>query len=275
MRGVPSRDQLMPVVTVTGDDTRVADYRNLTDMAWRMRVEPELGLFLAEGEKVILRALGAGYQPRSALMTAKWLPGLQDALAGHNIDVMIADQSVLREVVGYRLHRGALAAFRRKPMPTLVDVLAGAETLVVLEDLVDHTNVGLIMRTAAAVGIDAAVVSPRCADPYYRRSVKTSMGAVLSLPWTTASEWPGALTDIAAAGFSLMALTPDVEAVTLGQWRRDGRKVALLLGTEGDGLTPMAMAAATERVRIPMTSRVDSLNVAAAAAIACYAVVGD
>lgn len=264
----------MPVVTVAGDDPRVADYRDLTDMAWRMRMEPEQGLFLAEGEKVILRALAAGYQPRSALMTAKWLPGLRDALADFDIDVMVADEAVLRGVVGYRLHRGALAAFHRKPSLALADVLANAETLVVLEDLVDHTNVGLIMRTAAAVGIDAAVVSPRCADPYYRRSVKTSMGAVLSLPWTTAPAWPDALVDITEAGFILMALTPEPSAVPLGEWRRRGRKVALLLGTEGDGLSQVAMATATERVRIPVTSRVDSLNVAAAAAIACYAVVG-
>jgi len=263
----------MPVIAVAADDPRVADYRDLTDMAWRMRMEPEQGLFLAEGEKVILRALAAGYQPRSALMTEKWLPGLQAALSSFDIDVMVASETVLRGVVGFRLHRGALAAFHRKQAPALADILAQAETLVVLEDLVDHTNVGLIMRTAAAVGIDAAVVSPRCADPYYRRSVKTSMGAVLALPWTTAPTWPGALQEIVEAGFTVMALTPEAGAGDLGQWQRGDRKVALLLGTEGDGLSPAAMAAATAQVRIPVTSRVDSLNVAAAAAIACYEVV--
>ncbi len=262
---------MMRVVEVGADDARAADYRNLTDMAWRMAAEPADGLFLAEGEKVIKRAVAAGYRPRSALMTAKWLPGLTPTLDPFDIDVLVADEAVLREVVGFRLHRGALAAFDRKPDPPLAEILAAAETVVVLEDLVDHTNVGLIMRTAAALGVDAAIVSPRCADPYYRRSVKTSMGAVLSLPWTRAAPWPAALADVRAHGFEVLALTPDPSAVPINEWRRTG-PVALLLGTEGDGLSPAAMAAATTRLRIPVSSRVDSLNVAAAAAVACFAV---
>lgn len=263
----------MRVATVTADDRRVADYRDLTDMGWRTVHEPRAGLFLAEGEKVIQRAVAAGCRPRSALMTAKWLPGLESSLAPFDIDVLVAEEDVLRAVVGFRLHRGALAAFERPQRPSLAQVIGAARTLVVLEDLVDHTNVGLIFRTAAALGVDAAVLSPRCADPLYRRAVKTSMGAVLTLPWTYAQSWPADLARLQEGGFTLAALTPAPEAVDLTDFSRTANdRVALMLGTEGIGLTPAAMGATDLLLRIPVTSRVDSLNVAAAAAIACYAV---
>lgn len=260
------------IVEVNADDPRVDDYRNLTDMGWRLRTEAEHGLFLAEGAKVITRALAAGFRPRSALMAPRWLPGLRHALADHDVDVLLADEDVLRQVVGFRLHRGALAAFERKPRPPLDDVLAQAKRVVVLEALVDHTNVGLVFRTAAALGFDAVVVSPQCADPYYRRSVKTSMGAVLSLPWTVADEWPGALVRLRDVGFVVAALTPADEAVELSDFHPSSQQpVALVVGTEGDGLTRATVERCDVALRIPMTSRVDSLNVAAAAAIACYA----
>lgn len=262
----------MHVVTVTAEDARVAEYRDLTDMQWRMLHEPQVGFFLAEGEKVILRALAHGYQPRSVLTTEKWLPGMASAFAEHDVEILVAPESVLRGIVGFRLHRGALAAFTRAPSPNIVEVLSGARTVVALEGLVDHTNVGLVFRTAAALGIDAVLVSPTCADPYYRRSVKTSMGAVLSLPWTTTTPWPDALHELQHRGFLLAALTPDPTAVDITQWTRPAQPVALLLGTEGDGLSAGALAAVDVSLRIPVTHRVDSLNVAAAAAIACYAI---
>lgn len=262
----------MRVVQVGVSDHRVDDYRNLTDMQWRLRTEVQHGLFLAEGAKVITRALAAGYRPRSALMTPKWLPGLSDALSEHPVDVLIADEDVLREVVGFRLHRGALAAFERRPHPELAAVLSGARRVVVLESLVDHTNVGLVFRTAAALGFDAALVSPQCADPYYRRSVKTSMGAVLTLPWTVAHQWPDDLTLLHDHGFVTAAMTPADNAVALPDLHLDpSQPVALVVGTEGDGLTAAATSRCDVALRIPMSSRVDSLNVAAAAAIACYA----
>lgn len=260
---------------VDADDPRVDDYRNLTDVGWRTKVEPGAGFFLAEGEKVILRALAAGYRPRSALMAEKWLPGLLAPLSAHDITVMVADESVLRSVVGFRLHRGALAAFERAPRPALADITAGARRLLVLEDLVDHTNVGLIIRTAAGFGVDAVLVSPRCADPYYRRSVKTSMGAVLTMPWTIAQPWPETLAVLAGDGFTLLGLTPDPAGIDIRRWSPgQDERLALVLGTEGEGLSPAALAAVDVWLRIPMTSRVDSLNVAAAAAVACYAVTG-
>ena len=262
----------MRVESVSAEDPRVQEYRDLTDMQWRMLHEPQEGFFLAEGEKVILRALANGYQPRSALTTEKWLPGLTAAMAGYDVDVLVADEAVLRGIVGFRLHRGALAAFTRREHNDVTGVLTGARTVVALEGLVDHTNVGLVFRTAAALGIDAVLVSPTCADPYYRRSVKTSMGAVLSLPWATTTAWPEALHDLHDRGFVLAALTPEATAVDISTWSRSGEAVVLLLGTEGDGLTAGALAAVDVHLRIPVTDRVDSLNVAAAAAIACYAI---
>lgn len=262
----------MRVVRVGADDPRAAEYANLTDVGWRQQMEPAGGLFLAEGEKVISRAVVAGCVPRSALLTERWLPGLRPILEPFDIDVMVADEATLRKVVGFRLHRGALAAFSRPPRPSAADVLAGARRVVVLEDLVDHTNVGLIFRTAAALGIDAVLVSPSCADPLYRRSVKTSMAAVLSMPWAVAEPWPQLLGDLRADGWRVAALTPAADAVPLPQFGAAPEdRIALVLGTEGPGLTPVAMRLADLRLRIPVTDRVDSLNVAAAAAIACYA----
>jgi tRNA G18 (ribose-2'-O)-methylase SpoU len=261
----------MRIVEVGREDPRVADYRNLTDVGWRQQMEPEQGFFLAEGEKVVRRAVSAGYLPRSALMTRRWLPGLTEVLAPFDIDVLVADEATLREVVGFRLHRGALAAFARKPVRPSDAVLEGATRIVVLEDLVDHTNVGLIFRTAAALGMDAIVISPSCADPYYRRAVKTSMGAVLELPWTIAPAWPQTLTSLVQDGWQVAALTPAEDAVDLRQWHPDAdARIALALGSEGPGLSAAALAAVAVRLRIPVTGRVDSLNVAAAAAIACY-----
>ncbi len=261
----------MRVVEVGLEDPRVADYRDLTDVQWRQQMEPATGLFLAEGEKVISRALAAGYTPRSALMTPRWLPGLASELDPFDIDVLVADEAVLKGIVGFRLHRGALAAFERRLLPAVADVVGAARRVVLLEDLVDHTNVGLVFRTAAALGIDAILVSPRCADPYYRRSVKTSMGAVLSLPWTVADPWLETLDSMRAAGWELAALTPAADAREIRTLAEESPgRLALLLGTEGPGLTAAAQQRATVRLRIPVTSRVDSLNVAAAAAIACY-----
>ena len=169
----------------------------------------------------------------------------------------------------------ALAAFERTPSRPMAEVIDGATRLVVLEDLVDHTNVGLVMRSAAALGMDGVLISPRCADPYYRRSVKTSMGAALTLPWTRCAPWPQSLAVLVSAGFELLGLTPDSAGTDIRTFHRDeGAKLALLLGTEGAGLSPIALEAVDTWLRIPMAGEIDSLNVAAAAAIACYAVTG-
>jgi len=265
------------IVEITDpEDPRIVDYTGLTDMQLRLRSEPAAGLFMAESRRVIERALTGGCAPRSALMEPKWLAGLSPMLDEYDIDVYLASPDLLRSITGFRLHRGALAAFHRPPRPPLPALLASVNSgsIVVLEDLVDHTNVGLIFRSAVALGAAAVVVSPRCADPWYRRSVKSSMGAVFNVAWTVAPDWPNALETIREAGFTLIGLTPASDAVDLrtfaGPEAQRPARLALLVGTEGTGLSHAAQSALDVRVRIPMHGGVDSLNVAAAAAIACF-----
>ena len=257
-------------------DPRLADFTGLTDVSMRKSREAAHGLFVAEGEKVIRRAAGAGYRVRSILVTPDrlaTLAGLTDACDG---PVYLVPPAVAERVTGYHVHRGALASMARKALPTVAEVLAGCGPqgrVVVLEDLADHGNVGAIFRCAAALGVDAVVLSPRCADPLYRRSVKVSMGAVFAIPYARMTGWYDGLAELRAAGFHLLALTPDQSAPALGELALDGR-VALLLGSEGDGLTFRWLREADQLACIPMSPAatalgVDSLNVVAAAAIAC------
>lgn len=259
-----------------GADPRLADYTDLTDVQLRRRREPAEGLFIAEGEKVIRRAVAAGYPMRSMLLSPRWLEPLRDvveAAAAGGAAVYLAEESVIEQVTGYPVHRGALAAMARLPLPDAGTLLAGADRVAVLENLVDHTNIGAIFRSVAALGMDAVLLSPSCADPLYRRAVKVSMGAVFSVPYARLEPWPAALGVLRAAGLRLLALSPDPAGVALHQLTpADTRRCALLLGSEGPGLSPAALAAADLRVRIPMAAGVDSLNAAAAAAVAAYAV---
>ncbi|MFD9127827.1 TrmH family RNA methyltransferase [Kitasatospora sp. NPDC059571] len=253
-------------------DPRLADYTGLTDVELRRRREPAEGLFIAEGEKVIRRAVDAGYRMRSMLLTPKWLEVMGDVIAAADAPVHVVEPGLAEQVTGYHVHRGALASMERRPLPEAADLLAGARRVAVLEGLVDHTNLGAIFRSAAALGMDAVLLSPDCADPLYRRAVKVSMGAVFAVPYARLDPWPAALDTVRAAGFELLALTPagaDDLAATRPQLIP---RAALMLGAEGDGLTRRALAAADRRVRIPMAHGVDSLNVGAAAAVAFYAV---
>jgi len=260
-------DHLEAVDIRDPEDPRIRDFTALTDVAARSVREPAEGLFIAEGAKVIQRALTAGFRPRAVLTEPKWLPGLAGALVGTGAQVLLASPGTMRAVTGYRVHRGALASFVRPVLPDPGSILAGARFVVVLVDLVDHTNVGAVFRNAAALGADAVLVSPGCADPLYRRAVKVSMGAVLGIPWTRTGQDPLEHLD----GFATIALTPDPDAHDLRQLRLDGRPRAVLLGTEGTGLPDALGVRAELRVRIPMSAGVDSLNVAAASAVALYA----
>jgi tRNA G18 (ribose-2'-O)-methylase SpoU len=252
-------------------DPRLADYARLRDVGLRRSLEAEHGLFIAEGEKVIRRAVAAGYEPRSFLLAERWLDGLRDVVEGTDAPAFVLDETRLEAVAGYPVHRGALASMHRRPLPPVHEVTATARRVLVLEDIVDHTNVGIIFRSAAALGVDAIVLSPRCADPLYRRSVKVSMGAVFALPYARLTDWYGGLAELRAQGFRLLALTPAEDAATFDEGVIDNsRRYALLLGTEGDGLSSHWLAEADQAVRIPMASGIDSLNVAAAAAVACY-----
>ena len=264
-----------PVVVTDPEDPRLGDYLALTDVALRRAREPEEGLFVAEGEKVVRRALAAGYPMRSLLLEDKWVEALADVIEAASAPVYVASRDLLEQVTGYLVHRGALAAMHRLPLPPVSALLAGARRAVVLEDLVDHTNVGSVFRSAAALGVDAVLLTPRCADPLYRRSVKVSMGAVFSVPYARLGGWPEGLEELRGAGLRLLALTPAPDAVALrGLDLAALGRCALLLGSEGPGLSEPALAAADLRVRIPMSPGVDSLNVAAAAAIACYVLTG-
>ncbi len=253
------------------DDPCLADYRDLRDVELRKSLEAEHGLFIAEGEKVVRRAVEAGYEPRSFLMAERWLEGLSDVLATADAPCYVVTEGLAEQVTGFHVHRGALASLHRRPLPSVDDVLDGARTVLVLEDIVDHTNVGAILRSGAALGVDAVLLSPRCADPLYRRSVKVAMGAVFSLPWTRVADWYDALPDLSRRGFTTVAMTLAPDAVPLEDAVRGLDRVALVLGGEGHGLSPRWEQAADRRAIIPMAPGIDSLNVAAATAVACYA----
>ncbi|MFD7611115.1 TrmH family RNA methyltransferase [Streptomyces sp. NPDC059828] len=255
------------------DDPRLRDYTGLTDVELRRRREPAEGLFIAEGEKVIRRAKDAGYEMRSMLLSAKWVDVMRDVIDEIPAPVYAVTPELAERVTGYHVHRGALASMQRKPLPAAEELLRSARRIAVMESVNDHTNTGAIFRSAAALGMDAVLLSPDCADPLYRRSVKVSMGAVFSVPYTRLDHWPKGLEAVREAGFRLLALTPDEKASPIDEaapHRID--RVALMLGAEGDGLSRQALVAADEWVRIPMAHGVDSLNVGAAAAVAFYAV---
>ncbi|MEJ7628273.1 MAG: RNA methyltransferase [Nocardioidaceae bacterium] len=261
----------------SADDPRLGDYLRLRDVQLRRHLEAERGLFIAEGEKVVRRAVEAACRPRSFLMSERWLSGLSDVLeSAPSAPCYVVSADLAEQVTGFHVHRGALASLHRPSQPSVEQVVAAARRIIVLEDVVDHTNVGAILRSAAALGVEGALLSPRCADPLYRRSVKVAMGAVFSLPWTRIPDWYDALPHLAAAGFTTLALTPDADALDLASAvrRHWGDRLALVVGSEGSGLSRRWLAAADVRVRIPMADGIDSLNVAAATAVACYAMSG-
>jgi tRNA G18 (ribose-2'-O)-methylase SpoU len=259
----------VPELITDSDDPRLADYRALTDVDLRTRFEAPHGLFIAEGELVLRRALSAGYRARSILVDAKRVDQIADLEAG---PVYAADRDLLERLTGFHVHRGVLASFHRRPLPAAEDLVRAAHRLVLLEDVNSHTNLGAVFRGAAALGMDAVLLSPSCADPLYRRSVRVSMGQVFAVPYARLEPWPAALsTVVAAAGFTVLALTPAPDAVPIQELTAAQRdRPALLLGAEGSGLSEAAMRAADARVVIPMRRGVDSLNVAAAAAVACW-----
>jgi tRNA G18 (ribose-2'-O)-methylase SpoU len=256
------------------DTDELRDYRDLTDVVLRRLSEPAGGLYIAESSKVIERALLAGHRPRSVLTIEKYLPEIEALFAKHDDDlpVYVGSAELLETLTGFNLHRGALASMHRPELESVEAIVRGASRIIVLEDIVDHTNVGAIFRSVAGLGADAVLVTPRCADPLYRRSVRVSMGTVLQIPWTRLPEWPAGALILRDLGFTLAALALSPEAVTLDEYAANPpAKIALVVGTEGDGLSRAALAAADTVVTIPMMHGVDSLNVASASAVALYA----
>jgi len=261
-------------------DERVRDYFGLTDVALRTKVEPERGLYLAESEKVIRRALAAGHRPRSFLMAKRWLTDLADLVGqaeSEGVPVYVAHARVIKAMTGFHLHRGALASMHRPPLvaPALLlrnALLQNASRVVILEDIVDHTNLGAVFRSAAALGVDAVLITPRCADPLYRRAVRVSMGTVFQVPWTRIEPWPAGLRLLRDLGFTIAAFALGDGAVNLDDFASDQpQRLAMIFGTEGDGLSRLVVKGSDVVVKIPMAGGVDSLNVAAASAVALWA----
>lgn len=275
------------------EDPRLTDYTRLKDVKLRSRIEPERGLYMAESATVIERAIAAGHRPRSFLVSARWLPTLRPLIAaatgsveGGEVPVFVAPEEVLERMTGFHLHRGALAAMQRPELPSVMQLLTSAQPpqptrrIVVLENLVDHTNVGAAFRSAAALGIDAVLVTPSCADPLYRRSVRVSMGTVFQVPWTRLDSWPGDIALLRDAGFTVASLALCEDSMSLDDFaslpalRGPDARLAIVMGTEGDGLGKRTIAASDYTVKIPMDHGVDSLNVAAASAVVFWATRG-
>ena len=253
-------------------------FARLTEAQLRNRLEPEKGVFIAESPKVIGRALDAGYEPVSLLMEPRHIDGQgRDIIARcEGIPVYTASREILEGLTGYALTRGVLCAMRRPPLPSVEDVCANARRVAVLEGIVDSTNVGAIFRSAAALNIDAVLVTPTCGDPLYRRAVRVSMGTVFQVPWTRIgsepSEWPEpGLERLRKLGFQTAAMALSDDSVSIDDPRLAAEeKLAIVLGTEGDGLAERTIAECDYTVRIPMAHQVDSLNVAAASAVAFW-----
>jgi tRNA G18 (ribose-2'-O)-methylase SpoU len=265
----------MTIIEISNSaDPRLTDYTQLTDVALRTSREVAEGLYMAESETVIRRALNAGHQPRSILTSEKWLPQVTKLCADFGIDppVFLASDEVTTPLTGFHIHRGVIASMHRPPLASVTDLVRDARRVAILEDIVDHTNVGAIFRSAAALGVDAVLVTPRCADPLYRRSVRVSMGTVFQVPWTRIPVWPGGMSELQDAGFVVAALTLSENSISIDELTANQPpRLAMLLGTEGDGLAPATIAAADLAVTIPMAGGVDSLNVAAASAVAFFA----
>ncbi|GAB4098919.1 RNA methyltransferase [Sinomonas halotolerans] len=295
------------VVRIAGpDDPRVSDYTRLTDVHLRTLREPAEGLYIAESSRVLRRALAAGHRPRSFFLAEKWLEGLSDVLAAHpDVPAFVGRPELLEQITGFHLHRGAMAAMHRPDPVPVPELLANARRVAVLEDIVDHTNVGCskmrsdptgvegvrrrsriavlenladhtnvgaVFRSAAAIGVDAVLVTPQCADPLYRRSIRVSMGTVFQVPWTRIESWPDDVGLLKEAGYVVAGMTLGEGAITLDELvAEDHETLALVFGTEGEGLTPETDRVLDRRVTIPMMNGVDSLNVAASSAVAFYA----
>lgn len=254
------------------DDRRLDDYRALTDTALRTVSDPAGGLYIAESTKVIARAVAAGHRPRSVLVQEKRVDDIRAIVGEFDVPVYVVPDEVAEAVTGFAVHRGTIASMHRPALRTLPEVLEKARLVLILENVGDHTNVGAAFRAAAGLGADAVLVSPGGADPLYRRSVRVSMGTVFQVPWTRIADWESAVEDLHAAQFDIAALALRDDAVTLDSYAADRPdRVAIVMGTEGDGLSWTALEKADTVVTIPMFGGVDSLNVASAAAVALWA----
>ncbi len=259
-------------------------FTSLTDMQLRNKLEPEKGIFIAESPTAIKLALDNGYEPISLMMERRHITGpgkkIIDRPECENIPLYTADDGLLGQLTGFPMTRGVLCAMRRKPLPTVDEVCKGARRIAVLENITDVTNIGAIFRSAAGIGIDAVLVTPSCCDPLYRRAVRVSMGTIFQIPWTYIGEkktdWPkNGLDKLASLGFKTAAMALCEDSLSIDDPRLAAEeKLAIILGTEGDGLSQTTIASCDYTVRIEMKHGVDSLNVAAASAVAFWVLRG-
>lgn len=262
-------------------DSRLDDFFRLTDVALRKKIETDRGVYIAEGAKVIERALAAGHHPRSFVLTERWVESTQEIASryGADVPIFVVPDEQMTVLTGFHVHRGALAAMDRPLLPdpvSFLDKASGYRRIVILENLVNHTNVGAVFRSVAAIGFDAVLVTDTCADPLYRRSVKVSMGTVFQVPWTKLHTWPRSAGLLKDHGWISASLALRKDALTLDEFsaldcvRDPQSRLAIVLGTEGDGLSQETINVTDYRVVIPMAGGVDSLNVAAAGAVAAW-----
>jgi len=274
----------VPVIGIEDPaDPRLSDFTGLTDVARRSRHEPLMGIYIAESEMVIRIAVEAGHRVKSLLMAERWIEPLADLLPVIGADtsgqtpLYVADNETLEQITGFNVHRGALAAIYRPTLLALDELLDSLEGIVapriaILDGLVNHTNVGAIFRSAAALGADAVLISPTCADPLYRRSIRVSMGTVFQVPWTRFDSWSDLGLALQSRGFAVAGLALTDDSVDIEEFAASApERLALIMGTEGTGISADASAICDATVRIPMRGDVDSLNVAAASAVAIWA----
>lgn len=260
--------QLANLIEITdATDSRLNDYLRLREATLRKQLENAAGIFIAEGEKVIARALAAGFKPKSFMLAPKWLPGLAAEIP-EQTPVYLVSEALAEKVTGFHVHRGALAAFYREERYQLAD-FRDFRRVMLLEDIVDHANVGAILRNAAGLGWDGVILSPRSADPCYRRAIKVAMGTVFSLPWVRAADWKTLIPTLQSWGFTVAALALSQDAVDIANFQPPD-KLAIVLGTEGHGISNLWRSQADLELVIPMRAGVDSLNVAATSALAGY-----
>ena len=268
----------MQIIEITDfSDPNLDAFARQTERQLMNRDKPEEGLFIAESPLVIHRALDAGYEPVTLLMERRHIEGqAADVIERCGVPVYTAPMEVLEQITGYKLTRGVLCAMRRKALPTVEEICRAARRIVVLEDVMNPTNVGAIFRSAAALGMDAVLLTPACSDPLYRRSARVSMGTVFQIPWThigaSVADWPHpGLDRLRALGFKTAAMALEDDSVSIDDPALlSEERLAVILGTEGDGLAARTIADCDYTVRIPMSHGVDSLNVAAASAVAFW-----
>lgn len=255
-------------------DADLSDFFNLTDVQLRKSKEVEEGLYLAESTNVIQRAIAAGHEPRAFLLLEQWLTPLESVTSRFpDAQIYIGSEQQLEAITGFHMHRGAIASMKRPEALAVEEILQSSRFLVVLDNLADHTNVGAIFRSVAALGADGVLLSAGCADPLYRRSVRVSMGAVFEVPWARLPDWRVAGPLLKECGYTVVGMGLDQHATELGEFvQQIPERLAIVLGSEGPGLSRQARGACTELVKIDMDHGVDSLNVASAAAVMMWAV---